>query len=239
MYIIDRKLTKEFINGLSNKRRAASFALEFPNRLIQDSNDVLLACKNVYDSGIIFPQGGASAKREGTPNIDNILSALADKIYHYFSNTDNAEISKEKFDEEHDNWCRSFLDSLNVARISKGYVKLEYGSAQKMVNMILKYLACYNDYAFFARHFKWAHMPVDTVILKWLKDNYCIAEIEYYVHVDEEGKETLSARYENVAWTKFDQSLYLKLVRIIREKISDDTKFKDQTLLGVEFGIWE
>jgi hypothetical protein len=207
-------------------------------RRISEYSDILSACQNIYNSGIIFPQGGVSAKRNGTPNIDEILSNVAEKIYNYLSDENNAEISCKCFDELHNAICTEFLDSLNNARQSVGYVELCYGSAQKFINMVFKYLSCYSDFSSYKDHFKWCHMPIDTVILKWLKDNYNITSIKYYVYFNKKGKATLSAKYKNNPWTKFSKNLYTDLLDVIREKVSIDNRFSGKTILEAEFSIW-
>ena len=239
MKTISSNLRNNFIDGLTNKRRSKFYAREIPTRSINDYACILLACVNVYNSGIIFPQGGAHAKREGTPNVDMILADLANNIYEYFTNKENAIIPEQKFNELHTSWCNSFLEQINTARVSVGYLPICYGSAQKMINMVFKYLACYEDYISFADHFKWCHMPIDTVIMKWLKDRYHINDIYYRVRINAKGNEELLAKYKNKTWTNFDNDLYNDLLSVAREKIKADPEFEDLSVLGVEFSIWE
>ena len=238
METINLDLINTFVNGLTRKRRSRSYALDIPTRLIDEYAYVLLACINVYNSGIIFPQGGARAKRADTPNVDIILADLADDIYEYFINEDNASITKQEFDEFHTEWCNRFLEKINLARISVGFQPICYGSAQKMVNMVFKYLACYNNYTSFADHFKWCHMPIDTVILKWLKDRYHIDDIYCRQSTNHKGIEELFASYKQKTWTNFDETLYKDLLSVIREKIESDVEFNNRSILGVEFSIW-
>lgn len=238
MKIINSNLRNNFVDGLANKRRSRSYALEIPTRVIEDYAYILLACIDVYNSGIIFPQGGARAKRKGTPGVDIILADLADNIYEYFMNEENASISEQKFDEFHAAWCGSFLEEINLARASVGYQPICYGSAQKMINMVFKYLVCYDDYTSFADHFKWCHMPIDTVILKWLKDRYQISDIYYRININSKGIEELFANYKKKTWTSFDDALYNDLLSVVRKKIKADPDFKNCSILGVEFAIW-
>ena len=213
---------------------------EYPltERKISCKADVLAACNDVYSSGIIFAQGGAAAKRLGTPNIEQILSDSAEKIYNFFLVNQNNNIDKDYFDDFHNKICNEFLTSLNYARCSVGYVALSYGSAQKFFNIVFKYLACYLDYAQYENCFAWCHMPIDTIVLKWLKDTYGISKIYYYIYLDKKGKTSLSASYKKRSWTKFDESLYKELLNIIRNKVASDSKFTNKTLLEVEFSIW-
>ena len=238
MKIIDANLRNNFLEGLKNKRRSKSYAQKISSRLIKNNNDILAACFDVYNSGIIFPQGGALAKRKETPNIDVILVNLANKIYAYFMNKENASISEQCFDKFHADCCNSFINSINSARASVGYAPIYYGSAQKMVNMIFKYLVCYQDYADYANYFKWCHMPIDTVILRWLKERYQIRDIYYRVSINFKGKEELFANYKKKTWTKFDETLYRDILSLIREKINADLDFAGRSRLDVEFSIW-
>lgn len=238
MKIINQTHRNNFVDALVNKRRSKSFAGEIPTRSIKEYDHILFACTNVYNSGIIFPQGGAHASRTRTPNVGVILANLANSIYEYFLNKENANISEQKFDELHTTWCNNFLNDINAARVSVEYLPLNYGSAQKMVNMVFKYLACYHDYENFADYFKWCHMPIDTVILKWLKDRYQIKSIYYRETINSKGNLELFANYKKKTWTNFDSALYNDLLSVIRENIKSDPEFTNLTILGIEFGIW-
>ena len=233
------KTTKELFADYTASRVNAIRNNPLCERKLSSCPDVLSACQNVYDSGIIFAQGGAAAKRKGTPCVNEILNDIATRIYNYLSNPDNSQISMEEFDVFHNRLCSDFLYALNKARASVGYVELHYGSAQKFINMAFKYLSCYSDFHLYKDYFKWCHMPIDTVILKWIKDNYNIGDIEYYVYVDKKGKSTLSATYKNTSWTKFDVDKYKKLLNIIREKVLNDDRFSRLSLLDAEFAAWE
>lgn len=208
-------------------------------RRLSSYEDILSACKNVYTSGIIFPQGGLAAKRKDTPLIDEILANTAEKIYDYLNKKGNKLLTEEEFDKFHDKLCTDFLEKINAARTSVGYCELCYGSAQKFINMIFKYLSCYKDYCDYKDYFKHCHMPVDTVILKRLKNEYDIEEIKYREYVDKKGKRSLTASYQKTPWTKLDADKYKKILKIIREKVSNDKRYKEMSLLDVEFSIWE
>ena len=231
------KTSKELFADYAASRVKAIRNNPLQERKISVYADIFAACQNVYDSGIIFARGGAAAK--GTPRVDELLDDMATKIYNYLSNLDNSQISMKEFDVFHDRICSDFCDALNSARRSVGYMEIHYGSAQKFINMVFKYLSCYSDFHLYKDHFKWCHMPIDTVILKWFKDNYNIADIKYYVHVDKNGKPVLSATYKITSWTKFDVEKYKKLLEIIRKQVFNDDRFSQLSLLDVEFSVWE
>lgn len=230
MKVIDAKkvfadYTATQVKGIKNK--------PFSLRKISVYEDVLAAFNDVYCSGIIFPRRGRLAKRNNTPNVEIILSTLAKKVYNYFSIKENGGISKEEFDLFHNELCTTFLDAINVARQSVGYMSLNYGNAQKLINIVFKYLACYSDYICYVKHFIWCHMPIDTIILKWLKDNYNIREIRYSIYDD-----TLSASYKKKSWTSLDKIKYEELVNIIRNNVLADIRFPGLSVLDVEFVVW-
>ncbi len=233
------KTTKELFGEYVASRVIAVKNHPLRERKLSIYDDVLAACQNVYDSGIIFPQGGAAAKRRETPRVNVIIADIATKIYNFLSNPANASISQKQFDEFHAILCNDFLLALNNARNSVGYVPLHYGSAQKFINIVFKYLSCYFDYHLYKDHFKWCHMPIDTVILKWFKDTYNIEDIKYYVYVDKKGRSSLSAKYQMSPWTKFEKNKYEDLLAVIKEKVSRDARFSQFSLLDVEFSVWE
>ena len=127
-------------------------------RRIDNYGDILLACENVYNSGIIFP---LLAKRKGL-DVSVPLADLAKRLFDYFRTTAKSPNNEVKFDEFHEKACDTFLQLINSSRSIKGYAPLNYGSAQKMINMVFKYLACYKDYATYQDCFEHCHMPIDS-----------------------------------------------------------------------------
>ena len=124
---------------------------------------------------------------------------------------------------------------MNEIRDIKGYDPLHYGSAQKMVNMVFKYLACYKDYATYQDCFEHCHMPIDSKILCKLKNTYSVHNIKDYFCTKFCG----GATFEGKSWTKFDKTTYVDLLKITRTTIAKDSKYTGKTLLEIEFEIWK
>mgnify|MGYP003303495828 CR=1 FL=1 len=200
------------------------------DRRIDNYDDILLACEDVYSSGIIFPR---FEKRKDI-NVIIPLEDLARRLFDYFQTTVKTPYDETKFDEFHEKACDTFLQLINSSRSIKGYAPLNYGSAQKMINMVFKYLACYKDYATYQDCFEHCHMPIDSKILCELKKNYSIPNINCCLYTKFCG----GATFEGKSWTKFDKKIYGNLLKITRTTIAKASKYKGKTLLEIEFEIW-
>ena len=200
-------------------------------RRLDNYDDVLLACQDVYNSGIIFP---LLAKRKGL-DVSVPLADLAKRLFDYFLTTAKSPYDETEFDEFHKKACDAFLQLMNEIRDIKGYDPLHYGSAQKMVNMVFKYLACYKDYATYQDCFEHCHMPIDSKILCKLKNTYSVHNIKDYFCTKFCG----GATFEGKSWTKFDKTTYGDLLKITRTTIAKDSKYTGKTLLEIEFEIWK
>ena len=200
-------------------------------RRLDNYDDVLLACQDVYNSGIIFP---LLAKRKGL-DVSVPLADLAKRLFDYFRTTVKSPYNEVEFDEFHEKACDAFLGLMNEIRDIKGYAPLNYGSAQKMINMVFKYLACYKDYATYQDCFEHCHMPIDSRILYKLKKDYNIPEIKITFY----SKFCGGATFEGKSWTKFDKTTYVDLLKITRTTIAKDSKNTGKTLLEIEFEMWK
>ena len=201
------------------------------DRRIDNYDDVLLACQDVYNSGIIFP---LLAKRKDL-NVSVPLEDLARRLFDYFQTTVKTPYDETEFDEFHEKACDTFLQLINASRSKKGYSPLHYGSAQKMINMVFKYLACYKDYATYQDCFEHCHMPIDSKILCKLKKTYSIPNVNCCFYAEICG----GATFEGKSWTKFDKTTYDDLLKITRTTIAKDSKYTGKTLLEIEFEIWK
>lgn len=204
------------------------------SRRLDNYDDILLACQDVYRSGIIFTRLGRLAKRKGL-NVDVPLADLAQSLFDYFQTTVNVPFGEAAFDAFHEKICDDFLKSINNIRKTAGYDSLHYGSAQKMVNMVFKYLACYSDYATYQGCFKHCHMPIDSIILRHLKRYYSVQEIKCYINCK---FGTVCTTFKGKSWTKFDKTIYDDLLKITRATIARDPKYASKSLLEIEFEIW-
>ena len=228
---ITTSMTKsEFAEYVASRRKSVRVN-PLTGRRIDNYDDILLACEDVYSSGIIFP---LLAKRKGL-DVSVPLADLAKRLFDYFRTTVKSPYNEAAFDAFHEKACDTFLQLINAIRSIKGYDPLHYGSAQKMVNMVFKYLACYSDYDTYQDCFEHCHMPIDSKILCELKKTYSIPNVNCCFSAKICG----GATFEGKSWTKFDKTTYGDLLKITRTTIAKASKYTGKTLLEIEFEIWK
>lgn len=228
---ITTSMTKgEFSKYVASRSKSARVN-PLTDRRIDNYDDILLACEDVYSSGIIFPR---FEKRKDI-NVISPLGDLARRLFDYFQTTAKTPYDETEFDEFHEKACDTFLQLINSSRSIKGYDPLYYGSAQKMINMVFKYLACYKDYATYQDCFEHCHMPIDSKILCELKKTYSIPNVNCCFYAEICG----GATFEGKSWTKFDKKIYGDLLKITRTTIAKASKYIGKTLLEIEFEIWK
>ena len=102
-----------------------------------------------------------------------------DRFVTYFN--ENAR-NQAEFDTWHHETCELFLDVLNgegdFLAYTKVYTSLQYGKAQKIVNMMFKHLYCLNGADAYAAHFEHCHMVLDNFTLEWFKQDLGEKRIE-------------------------------------------------------------
>ena len=147
----------------------------------------------------------------------SVLFGLAKKFVEYFKGVFFS--SQEQFDEWHEEICYSFVDEFNtkVMRPS-GYKDIEYGKAQKIVNITFKFLYLFCDIEEGEpSHFKFCHFAIDSINLKWYKK-----------HID--------AKCSVGNWSDMTYSEYIDIQIRIRNYISKN--MTDKTPFEAEFEIW-
>ena len=102
-------------------------------------------------------------------------------------------LSDADFEIEHNRICKGFL---NIINSHSSIVKQNYGKAQKVVNIIFKFLVAYG---------KWnnedqCHMPVDSFVLRWLY-----------------GKDT----YNGTSWSNISAEEYVQIQKDILDRIKN------------------
>lgn len=110
-----------------------------------------------------------------------------------------------QFEAKHREICDGFLNTIN------SYTSIEpqkYGKAQKVVNIIFKFLVAHeiwkNEYQ--------CHMPVDSFVLRWLY-----------------GKDT----YNGTSWSNLSYSDYVQIQADIKEKIKNPITVGDKSNISV------
>lgn len=163
---LDKSYIEAFRNGFDikiNKDTKGPFRERLKNNSWNfDVDDKKLFIDAVYQGYLDASRTFAGISKVKQSDKERIFNELAKNIQEYFQNEKNIK----SFDELHNKWCMSFLESLN----SQGY-KAKYGQSQKIVNMAFKYLYCGNGAEKYEKYFKPCHMPLDSFILDWFATN--------------------------------------------------------------------
>ena len=122
------------------------------------------------------------------------------------------------FDEWHTILCETIVDLWNQNANKYNTEKIQFGKAQKIINMMFKYLYV-SDYVnnppTYEDRFKWCHMPLDSFTLEWYKD---INGPEY-------------------TWSNLIESEYSDIQKYIRNYLSSSTNLPSSPFKA-EFYIW-
>ncbi len=85
----------------------------------------------------------------------------------------------ENFQEWHEKICDEFIERFNKnALVNKK--DIEFGKAQKIINMTFKYLRCFDDAAEHRNVFANCHMAIDSYIIDWYNREYPSKKITAY-----------------------------------------------------------
>ncbi len=155
-------------------------------------------------------------------------SEIHELLSSYFEN--EAPSDKNAFDNTHQTLCE------NVIKLFKKInYDIEYGKAQKIVNMAFKYLYCFDDAP--EEYFTYCHMPLDSFTLEWIYRNIL-------------SKDKTCKKGKIASWSKLEKTdkdeyhgtdgkqyyLYDFYVKKVREYLADTSK--EYTPLQLEFIIW-
>ena len=221
----------------SAKRRGFSVGFNFAGRKISNVNDIRDACFFIYcEKAVLYKHRHHAQKWHIPPKSvaiahrDSMLSALAESIWKYFNSTPNTMNSQPEFDSFHDTLCNWFEGELNrTVRSVVGLPNATYGNAQKMINVLFKYLSCFDDYPEYADLFSYCHVPIDNYILCGLSTSSVLCKIPGVVKIP------YDYQYNGLGWYGFDRDTYRSLVDNYRRYI---TKPSDLSYLAVEFDLW-
>ena len=151
MSILTSDMRKEFISGLS-----AKYAKSLPSKMIGKKGDIMFAAANLYAFGTPFwTRGGQKHLTVNfITNIEKMLDTFVTKIEKYFISS--APSTQSIFNDFHNELCTIFLSDCKT----NGYIHT-YGNAQKMINIMFKYLSCFEDAAKYKDWFKYCHLTLD------------------------------------------------------------------------------
>lgn len=95
---------------------------------------------------------------------EDIFNYITDQIVNYFSQPAKG---KEEFGIWHKELCEEICRRFSALPD----IELNFGKAQKLVNITFKHLYCFADSDSKADHFKYCHIPVDGNVIDWAKKN--------------------------------------------------------------------
>ena len=110
-----------------------------------------------------------------------IENVLLDKIDNWL-NDSRTDFSEKAFDEWHNDACKAVLEVLQkfYTNNDKQETLVQYGKAQKIVNMTMKGLYCLKDADQKKDYFKHCHIPLDSFTLEWFKRKVILTYSECY-----------------------------------------------------------
>ena len=214
MYILTKDIRNEFVAGLR-----PGYAKSLPSMSLAGGHDIMFAAKELYLSGTPFQnRGGGRQSRMNDPDaLESVLYPLCEKILGYFFDSPTPS-SQAAFDEFHDELCAMFLDGFRKA----GYTHT-YGNAQKFINILFKYLSCYEDAElYFEEKFKYCHMALD----RYTYNGY---RLPFYCNVVYPSIYGHSPK-ELAAWSKLEKTEYKKVIDDIVNYISKNQKTYNEYL---------
>ena len=219
-------------------RKSFKVGFSFTNRFIKNQSDILDAIRYIHDKKRVpyktrkFAQKSSLRHSQKAQKILNqVLVKLSDKFWAYFNLPGNTENTQEGFDRFHQRLCGWFLAQINKARKAGGLDPSFYGNAQKMINIVFKYLVCFEDYEEYADLFSYCHIPIDNYILAGLNNPSILCKVAGIEKVP------YTILYKSEPWYEFDKKTYLDLVKAYRKALGP---LKDTNLsyLGLEFFLW-
>lgn len=125
------------------------------------------------ENGISTIDFTEKSKRFLVKNFFNYFHQNTICVYEY----DNlaTQIKCENFEIWHEKMCNSMLKLIRERYHDKkehgtGYTDVEYGKAQKIINMLFKYIYCFDDSEQYLKKFEPCHMTIDAIIIDWFAD---------------------------------------------------------------------
>ena len=137
---------------------------------------------------------------------NDAFDVMVESLEKYFSEA--TPKNQDEFNVKHREWCDSFIKKFEPS------YEVTYGQTQKIVNMTMKYILCYEVVGKGEEYFEFCHMPLDSYILAWYNRN-----------VAEKGQKT------DTSWSKMGKDEYFEIQDSIRAYCNDWPIFE-------EFLIW-
>lgn len=150
---------------------------------------------------------------------NNVLQWLAEELQVYLQAS-----TKESFTTWHRSVCGQFLEKFNGEVLTDNYQPACFGKAQKIVNMALKYIRCFDDVVDYESIYKECHMAIDSYILAWYND---------------ELSTILNVPKVLTAWSNLSEEEYDIIQKNIVTYLEGDMNAKYSSIpFEAEFDIW-
>ena len=158
-------------------------------------------------------------------------SEIHELLSSYFEN--EAPSDEDTFDNTHQTLCENV-----IKHFKKINYDIEYGKAQKIVNMSFKYLYCFDDAP--EEYFKYCHLPLDSFTLEWIYRNVLSDHKKYQKGKIAFWSKLQKGQPEQDEYRGADGKQYYSYdfyVKKVREYLADTSK--EYTPLQLEFKIWQ
>lgn len=157
---------------------------------------------------------------------DFLINKLSEGHFQeqFISYFQTSPLCEYHFDKWHHDTCELFL---RVIRDLKIYEEIEYGKAQKIVNMMFKHLYCLDGADQYAKHFRSCHMVLDNFTLEWFKRDVGEKRIDSWSNLV----------YKHPAVDHEDYMFYQKKIRNYFN-LEKNKMYEGLTPFQAEFYIW-
>lgn len=234
MYSIDNPSRIDFCNAIKNQGLLL--------RRISNNKDVIQAVYDVYKSPKIFARRMRGRGYIPSKSVELILDYIGNSIYSYFNAEPNNTFNQTNYDIYFYELCDYFQIQYNILAGNDAIriANIEFGIAQKLINMVFKYLSCYEDYITYADLFEHCHMPIDSYVLHYLNTMQIIKGITSrftVIMTSPTAKYRSSPMGPASSWSNLSICQYKQLVNDYR--IGLGRLYIDYTCLHEEYYIWE
>lgn len=231
MYILNKSMRDDFLKGLAKKN---SYVLNFSSLQIKKKEDIAFGAKKLYLSGTPFNNRGGEGKRQprmtNEESIGRVLESLVDELWEYFNDTSVVMGCQSDLDTFHEKLCDSFMRCFKIEGFDH-----TYGNAQKFINILFKYLSCYQDAPDFAEKFQYCHMAID----RYTYNGYRLPFYKNIVYKSKANKYNGPLK----AWSNLEKSSdpgYKEISSDIIKYITENPKtFNDYLEIGHRIGLFD
>lgn len=253
MFIDHYTISKRFWDGRNKSGVELSFNEDGKKEAINRAIGDLMA-------RTLKRKAGAKGNRD-----EEIRKALLPKLNKWFEKPE-IKITEKEFDKWHNKACDAVLEVLQRFYTNNDYLKtpVQYGKAQKIVNMTMKGIYCLKGADNYEKHFEYCHIALDSFTLEWFKryvaQQWFNSEKEraLQIKVTTDGgrfpkwsnldfKEgSLSLTYKNYEEKpdlrthegKYHYMFFVKTIRKYFKLVDEKNPYSGLTPLQAEFCIW-